>query len=61
MLNEFGTINVGFESKSIYEFTKEHNPNVGKISLNDVNDIKLSKNTSLNTDKMNTLLKKEEK
>ncbi len=61
LLNEFGTINVGFESKSIYEFTKEHNPNVGKISLNDVKDIKLSKNTSLNTNKMNTLLKKEER
>jgi len=61
LLDNFGIINIGFESKSIYEFTKEYNPNVGKISLNEVKDIKLSKNTSMNTDKMAKLLKKEER
>ena len=56
LLDNFGTINVGFEPKSIYEFTKEYNPNVGKISLDEVKDIKLSNDTSVNTDKMNKLL-----
>ena len=58
LLDNFGTINVGFEPKSIYEFTKEYNPNVGKISLDEVKDIKLSNDTSVNTDKMNKLLGK---
>ena len=56
LLDNFGTINVGFEPKSIYEFTKEYNPNVGKISLDEVKGIKLSNDTSVNTDKMNKLL-----
>ena len=61
LLDNFGTINVGYEPKSIYDFTKEYNPNVGKISLNEVSDIKLPSNTSVNVDKMNKLLKNKKK
>ena len=61
LLDNFGTINVGYEPKSIYDFTKEHNPNVGKISLSEVGDIKLPSNTSVNVGKMKKLLKNKEK
>ena len=61
LLDNFGTINVGYEPKSIYDCTKEYNPNVGKISLNEVSDIKLPSNTSVNVDKMNKLLKNKKK
>jgi dTDP-4-dehydrorhamnose reductase len=61
LLDNFGTINVGYEPKSIYDFTKEYNPNVGEISLSEVSDIKLPSNTSVNVDKMNKLLKNKKK
>ena len=61
LLDNFGIINIGYKPQSIYEFTKEQNPNVGKISLNEVDDIKLPSDTSINVNKMKKLLKNKEK
>jgi len=34
---------------------KESNPNVGKIYLNDINDVNMAKDCSMNTTKMKEL------
>ena len=55
LLDEKGTINIGGKSQSVYDFVKESNPNVGKIYLNDINDVNMAKDCSMNTTKMKEL------
>ena len=56
LLDEKGTINIGGKSQSVYDFVKESNPNVGKISLNDINDVNMATDCSMDTTKMRELL-----
>jgi len=52
LINEQGIINVGGETMSPFEFIKQNNPNIEKISLKDVGDVKMGRDSSMNTTKM---------
>tara|TARA_R110002074_G_scaffold344147_1_gene514584 strand:- start:355 stop:1050 length:696 start_codon:yes stop_codon:yes gene_type:complete len=56
LLDSKGVVNVGGEPRYIYDFVKEHNPNIDKISLKDINDVKVAPNPYMNIDKMKRLL-----
>ena len=56
LLDEMGTINVGGKSQSVYNFVKESNPNIGKIYLNDIEDVNMATDCSMDTTKMKELL-----
>ena len=58
LLDEFGVINVGGESKSIYEFVKSYEPKIEKIYLNDIKDVDMPSNLTMNTKKMKDTLGK---
>ena len=56
LLDQKGIINVGGETMSPFEFARKNNPNVKKITLNDVGDVKMGKNASMNINKMKNLI-----
>ena len=56
LLDEVGIINVGGKAQSVYDFVVEHEPNVGKISVNEVIDVEVNTNSSMNIKKMEKLL-----
>jgi dTDP-4-dehydrorhamnose reductase len=56
LLNESGVINIGGTSQSIYEFVKEHDDKIERISLSEINDVTLAPDTSMCLDKMRSLL-----
>jgi len=56
LLDEEGTINVGGKSQSVYEFVKETNTDIGKIYLNDIDDVNMAKDCSMNISKMKRLI-----
>jgi len=56
LINEKGIINVGGEVMSPFEFAKQSNPNIEKIFLKDVGDVKMGKDASMNTSKMVNIL-----
>ena len=61
LLDEVGIINVGGKSQSVYDFVKEENTNVKPIYLKDISDVNMAKDVSMNTDRMNGVLKNENK
>jgi len=56
MFEENGVINVGGKSQSIYDFAKESNPKVGKISMSDITDVQVAKNSTVDTTKLKRIL-----
>ena len=56
LLDEKGTINIGGKSQSVYDFVKDTNPNVGKIYLDDIDDVNMAKDCSMDIKKMKELL-----
>ena len=56
LLDESGTINVGGKSQSVYDFVKETNPDVDKIYLDEIDDVNMAKDCSMNTEKMKGLI-----
>ena len=56
LIDKQGTINVGGEVMSPFEFAKQSNPNIEKISLKDIGDVKMGKNASMNISKMKNIL-----
>tara|TARA_R110001592_G_scaffold98899_3_gene282003 strand:+ start:977 stop:1684 length:708 start_codon:yes stop_codon:yes gene_type:complete len=57
LLNQQGIINVGGEAMSPFEFVKKSNPNIKEISLNEIKDVNMGKNCSLNITKLKKKLK----
>ena len=57
LINEIGVVNVGGDGKSVYEFAKQYNPKVEKICLDDVKDVNMPSNITLNLDRLNKILK----
>src|SRR5574337_720817 len=53
--NLTGIINVGTERKSIYELAKRRNPNVKPMSRNEITNVKLPCDVSMNLDKLNNI------
>ena len=58
LLDEFGVINVGGESKSLYEFVKSYKPDIEKNYLSDIKDVNMPSNLTMNTKKMKDVLEK---
>ena len=57
LLDETGTINVGGKSQSVYDFVKEENPKIKPILLDDIPDVNMATDCSMDTTKMKMLLK----
>jgi len=56
LLNEYGIINVGGKSRSVFDFAISHNPETGAISRKDIKDVKIAPNTTMNVNKMMKIL-----
>ena len=56
LLDEVGIINVGGRAQSVYDFIKDYDSNIGKISVKEINDVRVNLNSSMNIDKMKRLL-----
>jgi hypothetical protein len=56
LLDEIGIVNVGTESDTIYNHVKQFNPDIGKMSVNDIADTKMANDSSMNIDKLKTIL-----
>ena len=56
LIDQNGIINVGGPPQSIYNFVKKTNENIEKISLRDVHDVKMSKDSTMNTARMKEIL-----
>jgi dTDP-4-dehydrorhamnose reductase len=56
LINKKGTINVGGNPLSPYEFIKKSNPNIKKIYLNEIKDVNMGVDASMNIDKLNKIL-----
>ena len=57
LLDETGTVNVGGKSQSVYDFVKEENPKIKPILLDDIPDVNMATDWSMDTTKMKMLLK----
>jgi dTDP-4-dehydrorhamnose reductase len=61
LLEQKGTINIGGEPDTVYNHVKKINPNIGKISLNDINDTNMPKDITMDITKMKKILNNEYK
>jgi dTDP-4-dehydrorhamnose reductase len=57
ILDETGVINIGGESRTIYEFAKENNPNMEKIFVKDIEDVNMAPDITMNVNKLKGILK----
>jgi|TARA_R110002126_G_C10481561_1_gene501976 dTDP-4-dehydrorhamnose reductase len=57
LLGEKGTINVGGPSQSVYDFARQKNPKISKLSRKDIGDVLIAPDTSMNTSKMKSILR----
>tara|TARA_Y100001963_G_C6735912_1_gene426372 strand:- start:550 stop:1266 length:717 start_codon:yes stop_codon:yes gene_type:complete len=56
LLNEYGIINVGGKAQSVYDFVKEYDSSIGKITREEVTDVDMCIDGSMNIEKMKSLL-----
>ena len=56
LLNEKGVINLGGDSQSVYDFASKRNPRIKKITRQDVKDVCIAPDTSMNTFKLKEIL-----
>jgi dTDP-4-dehydrorhamnose reductase len=56
LLEKNGIINIGGEPNFIYDYVKMSKPNIGKIYLNEIKDVSVAKDSSMNIDKMKGFL-----
>lgn len=56
LLNEKGVINLGGNSQSVYDFASKKNPSINKITRQDVKDVHIAPDTSMNTSKLKEIL-----
>ena len=57
LLDKNGVINVGNERSTIYNYVSNLNPNIKKISRQDIKDVKIAKDSSMNISKLKKILK----
>ena len=58
ILNTKGVINLGGPTQTVYNFAKQYNRNIKKISIKKLKNIKFPKNSSMNLNKLKNLIKK---
>ena len=56
ILNEKVVINLGGDSQSVYNFASKKNPRIKKITRQDVKDVCIAPDTSMNTSKLKEIL-----
>ena len=56
LLDEVGIINIGGEAQSVYDFAVQEKPDVKKSSVDEVDDVTVNPNCSMNIDKMKSLI-----
>ena len=56
LLNEKGVINLGGDSQSVYDFASKKNTRIKKITRQDVKDVCIAPDTSMNTSKLKEIL-----
>ena len=56
LINEKGIINVGGEMMSPFEFAKQDNPGIKKIFLNEIKDVNMGKDASMNINKLKKII-----
>ena len=56
-IDKSGIYNIGGEKKSIYNFVKNSNPSIDKISIKEITGVRMPKDVSLNLNKMKEVLK----
>ena len=52
LINEIGIFNVGGKAMSPFEFAKPDNPQLGKIKMQEINNVKMGKDASMNINKL---------
>jgi len=57
LLHEIGTINVGGPKQTVYEFVKVFQPDIGKITYEEVKDVGIGKDTSMDTSKLKSIIR----
>ena len=57
LLDENGIINVGNERSTVYNYVNSLNSNIKKISRQDIKDVKIAKDSSMNISKLKKILK----
>jgi len=57
ILDQFGVINLGGISQSIYDFASGENPNIKEISKKSIKDVLIAPNTSMDITKLKKILK----
>jgi len=55
-LDKVGTYNIGGPRMSIYNFAKDVNPNIKKIHLRDIENVRMPRDVSMNLEKMKRVL-----
>ena len=56
LLDETGIINLGGKSQSVYDFVSSYQPDIGTITIEEIEDVKIAPDTTMNTEKMKKLL-----
>tara|TARA_R110002020_G_scaffold75261_1_gene191644 strand:- start:4982 stop:5716 length:735 start_codon:yes stop_codon:yes gene_type:complete len=56
LLDETGIINLGGKSQSVYDFVSSYQPDIGTITTEEIEDVKIAPDTTMNTEKMKKLL-----
>jgi dTDP-4-dehydrorhamnose reductase len=56
IINKTGVLNLGGPTKTVYNFAKQYNRNVKKMSIKDLKSIKFPKNASMNMNKLKNVL-----
>ena len=59
LLEQKGTINIGGKPDTVYNHVKKINPNIGKISLKDINDTNMPKDITMDITKMKKIINNE--
>lgn len=57
LLDENGIINLGGISQNVYDFAKKSNPEINEIRSSDIKDVIIAPNTSMNTQKLQGIIK----
>ncbi len=58
LINEKGIINVGGEARTVYDFAHEHDSTTQKLSKEDIDDVNIAPDTTMNITKMRSLINK---
>ena len=56
LLDQKGVINIGGKSQTVYDFASKDNPNIKKVRKQDIKDVYIAPDTSMDTSKMRRII-----